>query len=147
MAITINGNPGTDVFDNSTTTLDFTGLTIAAGSNIALVATLSWQGGVPSGITVQWDPAGVNPSLSAITGASASAASACGSALFGLVNPTTGNKTLRATWSGSFQAALSGVAFNGVNQAGGDTTFARGNGQGVTTGGNFGVTIASSVGN
>jgi hypothetical protein len=43
--------------------------------------------------------------------------------LWGLVNPATGNKTLALAWTSNSQMFLVGMAFNGVDQTGGTTSF------------------------
>lgn len=107
------------------TTIDLTTLTIGSGSDRVLVAGLLCdKSSTPTGITIVWDPAGTNQSLTAITAALESGTRYA--VLFGLVNPTSGNKTLRASWTNNEQVILLGASFTGADQTGGDTTFPNG---------------------
>jgi hypothetical protein len=100
------------------TSLSYTGLTIAAGANIALVVTIDWDigGAAPTGLSVTWDSGGTNQSLTRIVNNGTSE-------LWGLVNPTIGNKTLAMSWTTTARVFIAGMAFNGVDQTGGATTF------------------------
>lgn len=114
--------------------LSYTGLTIAAGSNIALVVSITWDSALPpTGIAATWD--GVSMTRLVNVGA---ASAAC--ELWGLANPAIGNKTLAVSWTGSVKTFVNGVAFNGVDQS---TPFPHTNtGQVVTT-----IDVTSAVGN
>lgn len=106
-----------------TTNLDLTGLTIGAGSDRALVATVSIldETGAPS-FTLTWDPAGTPQALTLIGSINNGNEYAL---LYGLVAPASGNKTLRLTTSGTHKEVfLDAASFTGVNQTGGTTSFA-----------------------
>lgn len=99
-------------------------LTIPSGSNLGLVAAVSYGGtGItcpPTGVTVTWNGVG----LSLITSQAAADSIHSCSTLWGLVNPATGNHSLTSTWTGAVSDALiGGVSFSGVNQTGGSTSF------------------------
>ncbi len=75
-------------------TVDLTTLTVGTGSNRALIALICWEGNA-TGVTLTWDQGGSNQAMTLITGASVSASGGAAQ-IFGLVNPVSGNKTLRA---------------------------------------------------
>ncbi len=121
MAVTLNA-AGTQASNGGATTLDYAGLTVAAGSNRALGYEVAWHVD-PGAITVKnWDQAGTPQALEVLQ---APIASANGQfvGIFGLVNPTTGNKALRLTWTNASEVAMNAVAFDGVDQTGGTTSF------------------------
>lgn len=144
MAVTVNANATADVHNDPVTTLDLTTLTIGAGSDTALVAEIGIDGGTPTISSVTWDQGGTNQAMTLIT--SITNGTLARSYLYGLVNPTAGNKTLRVVISAGSEIFLNATAFNGVNQTGGATSFAHAN---TATGasGVPSVTITSAVGN
>ncbi len=94
------------------TTLSLTTLTVGTGSNRALVALLSFsQGSIPTGLTVTWDSGGTNQAMTQITGATASQGTVPTTVLFGLVNPVSGNKTLKASWTPTAACQLAAMSF------------------------------------
>lgn len=124
---------------------DNTSLTVGAGANRGLVAQVVFVGAAPAGTTVTWDPAGTNQALTLIK----TAASVNGQTtqLYGLVAPTSGNKTLRVAWTtGTSSVMIQGVSWTGVDQTGGVTSFphstsATGNSSAAS------VAVTSAVGN
>lgn len=108
----------------SVTTKDLTTLTVGTGTNRALVLQITWTG-VPTAISVKWDPATTNQTVTQITLASTTTNSQT-VALYGLVAPTSGNKTLRASWTGSQEVMMQAVSWTGVDQTGGATSFPHG---------------------
>lgn len=125
MPVTLNA-AGTQASTNLATSVTYTGLTIAAGSNLVLAVSIVWLS-TPGAITVaNWDNAGTPQALGAAiqtaTGVNGHVAS-----VFGLVAPTTGNKTLQITWTSTTEYAVNCVAFNGADQTGGATTFSNSN--------------------
>ena len=106
------------------TTLDFANLTIGAGANRALVVLISFSTQSVTGVTVNWDALGTPQPcgliISANTGGTVGRAE-----LWGLVAPTSGNKTLRVSWTGTAaEVFIDAVSYSNVNQAGGTATFA-----------------------
>lgn len=124
MAVTLNANNTAHAHANDVSTVNNANLTIAAGSNIVLVGAISVSNpGAPSITSVQWDTAGTPQSLSLITSIANGAEGRTW--LYGLVNPTTGNRNGRITYSGSVaETFFELVAFDGADQTGGSTTFA-----------------------
>jgi hypothetical protein len=122
MAVAFQGvatAPGTGA---GVTTVSCT-MTVSAGSNLALIVGLC-VGGSSTGFSVKWDTAGANQTMTLI-GSKASSDSAIQVLLFGLVNPTPGaSKTITATWTTANNCAIDAIAFTGVNQTGGATSFA-----------------------
>lgn len=128
------------------TTADLTAHTVGAGSNRALVAQIGWSGTVTSP-TLNWDNAGTPQAMAAITGAGAT--NTVRTECWGLVAPTSGNKTLRATWTTARDICLNGVSYSSVDQTGGATSFPHGTGATGTGNGvsQTMVTVTSAVGN
>ncbi len=111
-----------DGLTGQTSPFDNTSLTIGAGSNTALVAQVIWLGAAGTSAAVIWDPAGTNQSLTLIK--SQSGVNGQTVQLWGRIAPTSGNKTLRVTWSSAGQELVTqGVSWTGVDQTGGVTTF------------------------
>lgn len=121
MAVTLNA-AGTQASQVPAAAITYTGLTIAAGSNIGAVFVVAWIAD-PGAITVnRWDDGGSNQDLTTIK---APTAGVNGQyvAVYGLVNPATGNKTWQLTYSTARECAVNAVAFNGVDQTGSATSF------------------------
>lgn len=149
MAVSINARSTAQTkANNSAGPHDHANLTIAAGTDTVLVAHVFVEdfGGTPSSIAAVWDPTGANQSMTAITGASFD-----GSGIhirqFGLVAPTTGNLTLRVSWSGgNGDVCVFAIAYDGANQTGGATSFPHGtsaNGSSTTPS----IAVTSAAGN
>jgi len=94
-------------------TLTNSNLTVGAGAT-ALLAWLAFDAinFFPTGVTVKWDNAGTPQTMTQV-GETSSGNTNVNVYLFGLLNPTAGNKNLTATWTSSVPAALSAVSFNG----------------------------------
>jgi hypothetical protein len=75
----------------------------------------------------------------------------CRAELWGLIAPTSGNKTLNAAWTGASDICVQAVSWSGVDQTGGATSFAHStSATGSTTGGpstHNTITITSAVNN
>jgi len=131
--------------DVDTANLDLTGLTIGAGSNRVLVATIAIHDiNPPPVFTVTWDPTGTPQGLTLITSINNGNNYTY---LYGLVNPASGNKTLRMSTTGAHtEVFLDAASFTGADQTGGATTFANAaTNTGTSTAPS--VVIASAVGN
>ena len=122
MAVVVDSIDTTPALASGATSLNLTTLTVGVGANRALYATLVLDG-VTSSATATWDFGGTNQAAT-LLGSVADSSSACKIYVFGLVAPTSGSLTLRATWTGTADACLSAASFTGVNQAGGSATFA-----------------------
>jgi len=124
--------------------VDYAGMiTVGGGSNRALLATVAFFGvgaSTPTGITATWDQGGTNQSMT-LLGSQVSTASGYVYCFFGLLAPTSGNKTLRVAWTGgqsTAQTGISGISFTNVNQASLSAAF-----PGFTT--NSGTSVTASV--
>jgi hypothetical protein len=121
--VTVNAT-GTKLYQGTlVTSLNYTGLTIAAGTNTALVVVVDWDtaGTTPTGMTMVWDSGGTNQSVTRIVTSDVGSGGAV--ELWGLVNPTVGNKTLALSWTTTSRVFVAGMAFDGVDQTGGATSF------------------------
>jgi hypothetical protein len=97
--------------------------TVGAGTKRALVVGLAIQTqSTAASVTCNWDTSGTNQAMTQIISANLSGVTGT-MQLWGLVNPTSGNKTLTCQWTGSQQANMASASFTGVNSAGGATSF------------------------
>lgn len=128
-----------------------TNLTVGSGANRALIVQIAWGAATPPNITgVHWDSAGSNQALTLITGTDATSGQ-MRVALYGYASAgsplTSGNKTLKVDWASNVtDGYVSAVAYTGVDQTGGATSFAHG---ATGSGTNNAVTkaITSATGN
>lgn len=123
MAVTFDAAGAADVAGNTVTSVSLTTLTVGSGTNRALVVQLCWDttSVPPAGISVVWDSGGSNQSCTLITSQAAPSFSGC--ALYGLINPVSGNKTLKASWTSGQRVYMQAVSWTGVDQTGGATSF------------------------
>lgn len=145
MAVSLN-TLGTKAEDDTgaVSTLDQT-MTVAAGSNIALVTQLLLDISTVSGITVKWDPVGANQSMSLITETTYDGTNGRAQ-LWGLTNPTPGaSKVVRASWTTDSPVALNSMAFDGVDQTFGTAFIAATPASGTTNPAT--ITISTVTGN
>lgn len=130
-----------------TTGISYTGLTIGASlSNGALLVGLAHDIAVSS-VAMVWDNGGTNQSLSFIGLQSGPSGGQVDTELWALVNPTSGNKTLKITWNAvTAEVYVGAISLTGVNQTGGVTSFAHFNGaQAISAAPS--VAITSATGN
>lgn len=142
MAVAIDA-VAADATTNATTSQSISTFTVGAGANRALVVALTWQQAATAQ-AVHWDTAGTNQALTLI--GTAVISTTLRVSLYGLIAPTSGNKILTATWTGSSDVAMAPISFTGVNQTGGTTSFANFNSVSSTTGVPS-LTVTSAVGN
>lgn len=136
--VTVNAT-GTKTYQGSAvTSLNYTGLTVAAGTNTAIVLAITWDtaGSTPTGITAIWDSVGANQALTQIV-AKDTVGVIPSTSLWGLAGEhgavATGNKTLSLAWTGSSKLFVVAMAFDGVNQTGGTTSFPNSTGANTVT--------------
>lgn len=119
--VNLDACAASDGFVSSGTSGSFASfLTVGSGSNRALTVFALWGTAGPTGVTVTWDSGGTNQTmtqLALLTQATQTAA------IYGLVAPTSGTKTLAFTWTNTAQLIVHGCAWTGVNQTGGVTSF------------------------
>jgi hypothetical protein len=143
MSVSVNAT-GTEQFGNSSSTsLSYTGITVASGSNTSLWV---WFGmsDQPTSITCTWDNGGTNQTMTSI--GSVRQAGFFDGFMYGLVNPTTGNKTLRIAWTGAQEISAFAMSFDGTNTTSVATAFTNFNSN-TTTSASPSVTITSASGN
>lgn len=151
MTVSFDAQGSADATANGATALNFTNLTITAALvKSALVAALSVSNQGIASLTVTWDNGGTNQAMTQIIAQNDGGGSATGRAiLHGLVAPTSGNKTLRAAWTGASDIYLDALSCSGADQTGGTTTFANAssNSGGGASPQNPTVAVSSAVGN
>lgn len=132
-------------------TLTISNLTVGSGSNRALALALmcgSCGAGLPAGLSLTWDSGGTNQALTQVTGTLVTDSVLTDSAaMYGLVAPTAGNKSLVISWTGNNEMHAAAISFTGVDQTSVAVAFPHGtnakvNGASPTT-----ITITSAVGN
>ena len=104
------------------TSVNYTNITVGAGANRALIIMIAFGSPAlaPTGITLTWDSGGTNQAMTQIA---FSAGTNITAGIWGLVAPTSGNKTLAVSWTNANESWVSGVCFTGVDQTGGTTSF------------------------
>jgi hypothetical protein len=106
---------GTHTASSAGTTFDYTGLTISGGlTHSALLLIVSVENTSISGLAINWDQAGTPQAMTQIGTVGPSGGAQM--FMFGLVAPTSGNKTARLPWTGSATVTVAGLSFSGVNQ-------------------------------
>lgn len=157
MAVVLDATGSADAAGGPSNTFTFTNITVGSGSNRALIAVLSgYDAGndpdAPGTVTATWDSGGTNQNMPVITGAKYSGFGSSNNiyvVLFGLVAPTSGNKTLSINVPGAGNSIffyLDAISFTGVDQTGGATSFPHG----TSANGNStapSVAVTSSSGN
>ena len=116
------GTIGTAVSGSSVQQLDITTYTVAANTNRVLVAALAMSETV-TGLTATWDNGGTNQAMFEI-GNQKIDTWTTRLYWFGLVAPTTGNHTLRFSWTTASNCRAFCFQANAVDQTGGATSFA-----------------------
>lgn len=144
MAVAVDAT-GTTATGGSVTTFDFTGITVGSGSNRALIYMIYFAGGaaVPTGITVNWDQLGTPQAMTSLKTQTLNTNELI--AIYGLRNPTAGNKTLRATWTNAQTPTSDAISFTGVDQVSDATAFPNANNNsGVSTAASISITSATN---
>ena len=111
---------------NSASTITNTTLTVGSGPNRALIATYMTNSTSPV-VSCSWDSAGTPQTMTKLITTSLGGGGGS-SVIFGLRNPTSGNKTLSCSTDGPSQQFLSAVSFTGVNQTSDGAAFPNTNG-------------------
>lgn len=125
------------------TSFSYTGITVGSGSNRALVFLALFEGSNPGTITAIWDSAGAHQVMTPLVSISDGANDFI--YVFGLRNPTSGNKTLSVSWPTSTSLSCAAISFTGVNQGSDAAAFPSTN-TATATSASTSNTIASSVG-
>jgi hypothetical protein len=124
--VTVNAT-GSFLYGALATSQNYTGLTIISGSNTVLVVSVGWDIGggavTPTGLSVVWDSGGSNQALTRIITSDPGTHTGYHTELWGLVAPMVGNKTLALSWTTTAHPFIVGIAFDGVDQTGGATSF------------------------
>ncbi len=137
-SVSVNAT-GTKLYHGTAdTSATYTGITVASGTNRGLVLAIMWDinspTSTPTGLTCVWDSGGTNQSMTRIVTSDGGTHDGSAAELWGLVNPATGNLNLALAWTGNARAFIVAMAFNGVDQTGGATSFPHSSsGTGVAT--------------
>lgn len=122
MAVVVDA-VGTETHTAPGTSATYTGITVGSGANRALVVAIVWGTGTgdPTGRSVTWDSGGTNQAMTEIVFRGTGGNTSVG--IYGLVAPTSGNKTLAVSWTVSNESFIGAISFTGVDQTGGATSF------------------------
>jgi len=142
-SVTLQANGSSEGSSTAGTSASYTSLTVSSGTNLCVVAHLITGAAVTSP-ALQWDTGGTPQNFTLIRTQQMATWSKY-IHTFGLVNPTTGNLTLGATWTGSANWMLQASVFENCDQTGGTTTFANATG-GNGTSANPATTVTSATG-
>ena len=124
-SVSVNAVGSVKALAGTVTSFSYNNITVAAGTNSALIATIVLDTSTPvtSGVSAVWDSGGTNQTMTLLSRQDAGVNG--GTALiFGLRAPTTGNKTLAVSWTtatGGYYA--SAIAFDHVSQTSDATAF------------------------
>jgi hypothetical protein len=145
MAATFDANASADVTSNAVTSITTSNLTVGSGTNRALIAQIVWSGTTTSP-SANWDQLGTPQALAQVP--SAAATNTGRVELWGLVNPTSGAKQLKVSWTTSRDVYVNQLSYTGVDQTGGATSFPHGT-SATGTGNNptASVTVTSATNN
>lgn len=125
--VVVDSGSITTQYKTSAGTQTLTGVTVASGSNLALVVALNFDNNILSPVVtgLVWDAAGVNQALTLIKAAAGTLTGPkSDTQLWGLVGVTAGaSKSITLTTTSSSAVFMTAIAFSGVNQTGGTTSF------------------------
>lgn len=144
MAVAFDANATGDDTANGVTSINHAKLTVGAGANRALVVQITWSAVVTSP-SLRWDSAGTNQAMAAIP--SAGVTNTNRAELWGLVAPTSGANNLAVSWTTARDVYVNAVAWTGVDQTGGATSFPHGATNTGASGVTASVSVTSAVGN
>lgn len=134
------------------TSFNYTGITVGTGSNRALIFVVTIGDDVtaaPTGITATWDSGGSNQAMTLIISQADPSTPANGNQvfIFGLRNPTSGNKTLALSWTNNAWIGGNAVSFTGVEQSNDGAAFPHTNTASTITNTPVSIIITSATGN
>src|SRR5215472_3009260 len=115
---------GTALDTTGTTSVNYSGITVGSGANRALIVFVAWGAGTNPGAVsgATWDSGGSNQAMTLLE----SNLTGPFQQIYGLVNPTPGNKTLNVSWTNSANSVVNAQSYTGVLQTGGTTTWPNG---------------------
>jgi hypothetical protein len=105
--IDASGSPHTF---SSTRNVSATGLTVSA-SGTAILAWLEFTNAAPGTVTVSWNFTGTTQAMTLLTSSTVASSTI---RLYGLINPTVGNKRLSASWGVTGSGILTAMSFAGT---------------------------------
>lgn len=119
LPVTRDANGTAQEFSVGQTSADYTGLTVGAHANLALILHVEFAGD-PGTVSCHWDPSGTNQLLQFIGEVVVGTRHM---QMYGLVNPAQGNKILNVTTTNSTSWLVHATSYYNVDQTGGTTTF------------------------
>lgn len=126
MSVAVDATGTEQTSGSSSTSLDYTGITVGSGSNSALILMFSLGfGNNATGVTATWDNAGTPQAMTLIK--SAAFLNTITTYVYGLRNPIAGNKTLHIAWTNVNEISACAISFTGVDQTSDATAFPNSN--------------------
>jgi len=116
MAVTVDATGTKLIGGSSVASINYTGITVGSGSNMVLIVTLVLGASAStSAWAATWDSGGTNQAMTLLKSQVTSTSGVATAVIFGLRNPTSGNKTLHLTWTGSQFPVVCAISFTGVD--------------------------------
>lgn len=151
VAVDATGTAQGTTTSTKVTSFNYTGITVGASATaLVFVVTIGDDvSAAPTNISVVWDSGGTNQTMTLLTSKADPSAGANGNQVFiyGLRNPTAGNKTLAVSWTTSLWFAGNAISFTGSETSSDAAAFPHTNtatGAGTTS---LSISITSAVGN
>lgn len=142
MALAVDATGTKLIGGSSVTTINYTGITVGSGSQRALLVTLVLgASATTSAWSATWDNGGTNQAMTVIKSLVTSTSGIATAVIFGLLNPTAGNKTLALSWTGSQFPVVCAQSYTGADQTSVTTTFKNANSSATSS-----LTITSATG-
>lgn len=128
VAFDAGGTVQTGAAVSGATGLSDTSLTVGTGTKRALVYGVYFNGisSAPGGVSAVWDSGGTNQSMNLLDTVGSTLGTLGFVAVYGLLNPTSGNKTFKISgWSGTENLCVLGASFTAVSAVGNNTAQTR----------------------
>lgn len=149
VAIDATGTSQGTTTNTPITTFNYTGITVGAGSNRALIIVVTINDSTlspPTGVSATWDSGVTNQAMTLLVSNADVPDNNNPVFIFGLRNPASGNKTLNISWTNSNTIALNAISFTGVDQTSDGTAFPH-TATSNNAGGALSIAVTSAVGN
>jgi hypothetical protein len=127
-----------------------TGITVGAGANRILTCPVAFaNNALPSNLVAHWDSTGTNQAMTLIGSVLLipnQAGNSTVAGIFALLAPTSGQKTINVTWTGSLEALIAPISFTGADQGSVTTTCKFFSNTDTSSGGSTNVNVAVTGG-
>lgn len=145
MSVAVDSNTGASADATGVTSLNLTTFTVGATSDRALTVFLGWDRTTITAVTGKWDNTGTPQSMTQVIAKNTTDASTRAE-IWGLIAPTSGNKTLNFAWTTAAELIITLVSFQGADQGAVGTTFVNATSNAASTA-NPSVAVTSATNN